>query len=179
MVSSGTINAAEHSGETHYLIEKAKKEALERQKTNQWIYNHRKSITEFLLIFGLTAGMGIVYLTTPFSQFFLSIGNMFSLLISLSVMFIIISALVEIVNLSKLFKENVKYHPPIYGIIALVFNVFGLIIMTMFNSGNLFSTFGTTEGLEILLFAGLVYLLYLFYLHHIPLLTYQIKLVFY
>jgi hypothetical protein len=144
MASDGTIVTAEHSGETHYLIEKAEKKGVEEQKTNleplyRWINDHRKDITEMLLIFGLLAGLGVLLSGTQ-------------LLILLIATLIAVSVIIEIVTLSQLSKEKVKYRPPIYGIIALVFDISGLIILTIippisiitgFNFGNLESLYIT------------------------------------
>ncbi|MFX1387795.1 MAG: hypothetical protein ACFE9M_11315 [Promethearchaeota archaeon] len=136
MVSNGKINITEHSGESHYLIEKAEKKPLKEQKVileplYRWVNDNRKNITEMLLVLGLLAGLGI-----------LLIGNISQFLISLIVILFAVSVIIEIVTLSKLSKENVKYRPPIYGIIALVFDIFGLIVLTILTPISLSSGFG-------------------------------------
>ncbi|MFX0135193.1 MAG: hypothetical protein ACFFDN_16235 [Candidatus Hodarchaeota archaeon] len=130
MKSNGKIDTIEHNGENHYLIKKSEKAAPEQQKVKlepikQWINVNRGRITGWVMLFGLL--IGLVSLLVSYSS---------EILISLSVIFITVSILIEIITTSRQSKENLKYHPPTYGILALVFSIIGLIILI--NPGNIY-----------------------------------------
>jgi len=135
MGNNGIIDTVEQSGETHYLIKKPEEKAPDKQATKfksilDRIKSNPAEDMEMLLLIGILIAIGI----------FLS-GYFLEILISLSVILITISLLYEGFIVSKQSKENLKYDPPIYGIVALVFDVIGLIILIIFTSGSIFLIF--------------------------------------
>jgi hypothetical protein len=157
MGKDGIIDIVEQNGEFHYLIKKEEEpsDVKEEQKANgkqiemgelleiaekkekkpklesikEWIDDVREGISKWLLLSGLFIGLltcvGLIVLE-----------NISEIVISLSVLLVLASIGVEIYASSKLSKKNLKYYPPKFGILALVFNVTGLILMLILNAGT-------------------------------------------
>jgi hypothetical protein len=140
MKTRGILDTIVSNGVTYYILKKRPKwpgpqvqhdnpeeQAVEKSKFGpamSWINSSRTEIAKVLAVVGLLAGLLIAYLVYSFE-----------ILIAFAVIIITVSALYEIVAASKKSRENLRYHPPLYGIIGLVFNTIALILLILLGYG--------------------------------------------
>jgi len=94
----------------------------------EFTFKEQKFITAFVIMIGLLIGIGI-----------LLSRQRLEILITLNVIFIIISILAEIIIKNKLSESKLQYQLPAYGIAGLVFDIFGLILIVVFDVHGLMS----------------------------------------
>ncbi|MHA2390660.1 MAG: hypothetical protein ACXAEX_01720 [Promethearchaeota archaeon] len=123
MINKGLINLVYHDGEDHYLVKEEKPETPERGGLNlepikDWIKDNQLRALGWLVLFGLLVGIlsAVVFQARQ-------------LLVAVGILVITISLIGELIVNRNLSKNNQKYSIPVYGIIAIGFDIIGLIII--------------------------------------------------
>lgn len=128
------------------LIEKpwelTKEESVEiKQKAKSrsfstFAFENCKLITVFVSIIGVLIGIGVLLL-----------GNRVEILISVNAVFITIAIIGEIVGKTRGYEDKSQYQLPTYGIIALVFDILGMILIIVIDVQG-FMTFSIWSNLS-------------------------------
>ncbi|MFW9970606.1 MAG: hypothetical protein ACFFDF_10420 [Candidatus Odinarchaeota archaeon] len=159
MKEDGKIDTIMSDNETHYIFKKPEKIVQEKpeetireptfkgQKTElesikRYLNDNRTQVTKGVLLIALLLGL----LTTLG-------GNGFEILTTLGFILIPVSIIIEMATASNQSKQNKKYERPIYGLVAIVFDLIGLIILTRFPIINLY------YGSSLFLFAVLLFII--------------------
>ncbi|MFX0004216.1 MAG: hypothetical protein ACFE9C_11140 [Candidatus Hodarchaeota archaeon] len=158
MKDEGKIDIIQSGEETHYIFKRpvyeepiqekvvpekiVQEKTLERPKAstrrtitydsiNQSITFNYIQVTKGVLLVGLL--LGLLSMTRYFGGS--TFQNLFEILNLLGIIFIVISFIIEGVIASQQSKENRAYDRPTYGLVALVCDIIGIIILNYISSG--------------------------------------------
>jgi hypothetical protein len=155
MKDDGKIDIIRSGEETHYIFKKPIQEkkipektvqektferskAFEKRKItydsiNQSITYNYIQVTKGVLLVGLLLGLlGMV------QWFGVSTVNLYEILNVLGIILIVISIIIEGAIASNQSKENRAYVRPTYGLVALVCDLIGIIMLNLFSTGYLY-----------------------------------------
>ena len=98
------------------VVEPEQKETSESFR--KFVSKYPKFIGGLVSIIGVLIGVGI-----------LLSGNRIGLLIAINVIFITLAVIGELISISRMSKINIHYKVPTYGLVALLFDILGLIVI--------------------------------------------------
>ena len=165
MRNDGKIDTVQSGEETYYIFKKPvheeaiqekvvseknfQEKTFERPKAlvrrsitydsiNQSITSYYIQVTKGVLLVGLLLGLlsMVQWLGAPTL-------NLFDVLNVLGIIFIVISIIIEGVIASQQSKENRAYDRPTYGLVALVCDIIGIILLNLVSSGYSYYYFST------------------------------------
>ncbi|MFX1569851.1 MAG: hypothetical protein ACFFCV_15975 [Promethearchaeota archaeon] len=113
------VDVMEMNAEELTLEKVVESEQLETSNSfKEFVSEYPKFVGGFASIVGILIGIGI-----------LLSANRIGLLIAINVIFITILFIGELVSISRRSKPNVHYKVPTYGLIALIFDILGTIVI--------------------------------------------------